>query len=205
MKKQRTHLYIDGQNFMARIRSILRRRGVADPVMKDFDFWGLLNHVFKDQDVDLASFYSARVLPHEATKEKSTELVERAAALQEHLKAQGFRFVISGIVRARGRGDDVTFEEKGVDVRIAIDIVTDILQQSVATVILGSSDSDLQPAVAEAKRLGARVVYLGFRSRPNRGLQQTTTHAVLISNDDVARFYPETARSAQAPGRKRSS
>jgi len=205
MGKKQTHLYIDGQNFIARIRSILRRRGTQEPDIVQFDFWGLLNHVFQTQDVDLASFYGARVLPHRETEEKSTELVKRQEELQRHLEQQGFRYVMSGTVRARGRGEDVTFEEKGVDVRIAIDMVTDALLHSVDTVILGSSDSDLQPAVAELKSLGIRVIYLGFRTRPTHGLRKTTDQTILIHNDDVARFYSEKSAEQHARQSRRNA
>lgn len=52
-----------------------------------------------------------------------------------------------------------------------------------------SSDSDLQPAIYEARQRGAQVWYVGFQSRTNRGLMLTTDQQLLISNDDVAAFY----------------
>jgi uncharacterized LabA/DUF88 family protein len=55
-------------------------------------------------------------------------------------------------------------------------------------VILGSSDSDLQPAVSEAKSRGVSCIYLGFESRPNRGLSYTTNRTILIRNSEVLEF-----------------
>lgn len=187
MKK--THLYIDGQNFLARIRSILRRSGVQDADITKYDFWGLLNHVFKSEKVDLATIYFAKLHAEERTKEKSEELIVREAALKERLEQQGIRYVTGGAVRTRVRGEDVSFEEKGVDVKIAVDMLVDVIDSGVTTVILGSSDSDLQPAVAALKARKATVVYLGFHARRNRGLAATTDRTVLINNKDVQRFY----------------
>lgn len=185
----KTHLYIDGQNFLARIRSILRRSGVQDSDITKYDFWGLLNHVFKSEKVDLASIYFAKLHAEERTKEKSEELIVREAALKEKLEQQGIRYVTGGAVRTRVRGEEVSFEEKGVDVKIATDMLVDAIDHGVETIILGSSDSDLQPAVAALKARGVKVVYLGFHARRNRGLVATTDRYVLISNDDVKRFY----------------
>lgn len=182
-------MYIDGQNFLARIRSILRRRGESETDITTYDFWGLLNHVFKNEKVDLASIYFAKLHAEERTKEKSEELIEREKALKEHLERQGIRYVTGGVVRTRVRGEEVSFEEKGVDVKIAVDMLVDSVDQGVTTIILGSSDSDLQPAVAALKVRGIQVIYLGFQSRKNRGLVATTDRSVLIHNDDVGRFY----------------
>ena len=55
-------------------------------------------------------------------------------------------------------------------------------------IILGSSDSDLQPAVSETRARGAKCVYLGFESRPNKGLSYTTNRTILIRNSEVLEF-----------------
>lgn len=195
--QKRTHLYLDGQNFLRRIAEVIRRRGVAEYDVTKFDFWGLLNHVFRSQQVDLASIYIARVRPYEDTKEKSEELMTREAALKELLERQGFRYVTGGTVRARARGGEVTFEEKGVDVTIAVEITRDILEGNVQTVILGSSDSDLQPVVKLAKEKKVKLVYLASRARYNRGLQATADQTVFIEANDIARFYPDTKPAEQ--------
>lgn len=194
-RQLKTHLYIDGQNFISKIRGILVRRGLKDPDITKFDFWGMLNEKFKHERVDLASFYGARVLPYEGTKEKSEELLARQEELQNHLKSQGFRYVLSGIVRAQVKSGELRFVEKGVDVKIAIDAVVDALENSVGKAILATSDSDLQPAIKQLQELGAKVVYMGFRNRPNQGLIKTTDRYILISNDDVARFYPAKGKN----------
>lgn len=202
MTQQRTHLYLDGQNFLRRIKEVIRRRGVTDFDVTKVDFWGLLNHVFRNRQVDLASIYFAQVRPYEDTKEKSEELMAREAALKELLERQGFRYVTGGIVRARTHGGEVTFEEKGVDVTIAVEITRDILEQTIGTVILGSSDSDLQPVVKLAKEKKVKLIYLASRARYNRGLQATADETVFMEAADIARFYPDTKPAETEPSKQ---
>ena len=56
------------------------------------------------------------------------------------------------------------------------------------TVILASSDSDLQPAIKEVRARGAKVIYCGFSYRRNKGLELTTDETVLVTNAQVVKF-----------------
>jgi hypothetical protein len=51
--------------------------------------------------------------------------------------------------------------------------------------ILCSSDSDLQPAVKEARNRGMNIVYLGFSIDPNKGLMMTTNQTILFRNPEI--------------------
>jgi len=188
-KTQQTVLYIDGQNFTTRIRSILRRRGFAEVDLAKFDFWGLLSKVFEKEDVDLVQIYFAKLHAHKDTAEKSEELIKREEELKVVLEKQGIKYITAGSVRPRKRGDEIEFVEKGVDIRMAVDMVTDVIDGTVKRVFLLSSDSDMQPAVYEMKQRSADVWYVGFKARMNRGLMLTTDRYVLIDNADVERFY----------------
>ncbi len=193
-KAKQTRLYIDGQNFLRRIREVLRRRRVADVDITKYDFWGLLNHVFRATQVDLASIYIARVRPHKDTAEKSEELMKREEQLKSHLESQGIRYITAGTVRSRMVDGELTFEEKGVDVTLAVEMTVDICAGTVGTIILGSSDSDMQPVIKLAKERGVKLIYLGFQTRYNRGMKLTADQTILISNEVVARFYsPKTS------------
>lgn len=55
-------------------------------------------------------------------------------------------------------------------------------------IILGSSDSDLQPAINETKNRGVNCVYLGFEAQPNKGLSYTTSRTILIRNSEIFEF-----------------
>ena len=56
------------------------------------------------------------------------------------------------------------------------------------SMILGSSDSDLQPAIKEVVKRGLECIYLGFETKPNRGMIYTTTSNILIKNSEILKF-----------------
>jgi uncharacterized LabA/DUF88 family protein len=88
-----------------------------------------------------------------------------------------------------GNGEMIlVFKEKGVDVRIAVDMVCVACDKKAYEIILGSSDSDLQPAVSETRSRGVKCVYLGFESSPNKDLSYTTNRSILIRNSEVLEF-----------------
>lgn len=86
----------------------------------------------------------------------------------------------------------LVFKEKGVDVKVAVDMVSLSCDKKVKEVILGSSDSDLQPAIKEVRERGTNCVYLGFESQPNKGLTFTTNRTILIRNSEVFDFEKTT-------------
>ena len=82
------------------------------------------------------------------------------------------------------------FREKGVDVRLAVDLVSLSCDKSIDRAIICSSDSDLQPAIAETRKRGVEVIYLGFENSPNKGLTFTTHRTVLFRNSEIAQAIP---------------
>lgn len=186
-------LFIDGENFKGKMKFVFKGAGKGRPVWYEYDFKGLLDKVLADIKLDRKVFYFARVKEHEESKEKSRQLIEEQRLLKTHLERQGFEVVLSGRVRGQMEDGDngkkvLVFKEKGVDVRIAVDVVSIACDKKAEEVILGSSDSDLQPAINEAKKRGMNCVYLGFEVQPNKGLSYTTNHTILIRNSEVLEF-----------------
>jgi len=189
-------LFIDGRNFISKIEFIV------NPKNKDIDFslynfLGLFNKVLSGIKIDKKIFYMSSLTVHDATKEKSEELIQKQRKLQNKLKQQGFEIVIAGKVRGNlGRcpkGHEVLiFKEKGVDVRIAVDLITFAYDKKLDSAIIASSDSDLQPAIRELKNKGIERIYLGFEISPNKGLTYTTSRTILIRNSEVMEFMPKT-------------
>jgi len=117
---------------------------------------------------------------------------EEQRRLKTHLEASGFEVVLAGQVRGQGEGRHKVFKEKGVDVRIAVDMVAGACDGGASELIVASSDSDLQPAIHEVTKRGVRCVYLGFELNPNKGLTYTTGRAILIRNAEVLQFGRST-------------
>ena len=104
--------------------------------------------------------------------------------------------ILSGRVRAhieenKNTGGILIFREKGVDVRIAVDMMNAACDKKADTIILGSSDSDLQPAIKEIRERGIACVYLGFETQPNKVISYTTNRTILIRNSEVLEHEKE--------------
>jgi uncharacterized LabA/DUF88 family protein len=188
-----TVLLVDGENFKGKIKAVFEAAGKTRPVWHEYNFRGLLDKVLDGTVVDKKVFYFAKLKEHEESKEKSRQLIEEQRYLKNHLESQEFEVILSGRVRGqleeRSWGKKIlVFKEKGVDVKIAVDMVSLSCDKKAKEIILGSSDSDLQPAITETKQRGVACVYLGFEMQPNRGLSFTTGRTILIRNTEVLEF-----------------
>ena len=185
-----TILFIDGENFLHKIEDVLKTHPKSSKVdIASLDF----NKIFKvplyEYKITRKIFYAAKLHFHPETKEKSEKLLKLQRKLKNTLLNQRFEFLIAGNVRGQKITIDgktkMIFREKGVDVKIAVDLVALSADKAIKTAILCSSDSDLQPAVQEAKKRGVKVVYLGFGFQPNKGLMYTTDATVVFRDVEI--------------------
>jgi len=152
-----TVLFIDGENFLKKLQDVLIENGHSLSEFNKYNFNGLFNKVLENFEVNRRIFYFAKIHEHKDTLQKSRELIEKRRRLKTHLENTGFEVVIKGNVRGqlienkKGRSI-LSFREKGVDVKIAVDMVSFACDKKIKTSILASSDSDLQPAIEELKR-----------------------------------------------------
>ena len=195
----KTILFIDERNFISKIKSILNpeKEKEKEVDFSIYNFAGLLDKVLAGISIDKKIFYIGRLTKHKNTKEKSTELIQKQRELKTHLEKQGFEVIYAG--RVRGHEEScpkghkfLTFKEKGVDVKIAVGMITLSHNKELKVAIIGSSDSDLQPAIRELEKQGIERIYLGFETSPNKGLTYTTNRTILIRNSEVVEFIGET-------------
>ncbi len=186
-------LFIDGENFINKIEEVLKEEKIDKRKidLASIDFNKLLKEPLKGFDISRKIFYAAKLHFHPETKEKSIELIKFQRKLRNNLIGQGYEFILAGNVRGQKVDGKIIFREKGVDVRIAVDLVTLACDGKLETAILCSSDSDLQPAIKEASSRKTKVVYLGFENNPNKGLSFTTEKTILFRNSEVLEVCPK--------------
>ncbi len=192
----KTFLFVDGENFLHKVEEVLEARKIDKKRidLAQINLKELFEKRLSDYKLSKKYFYAARLHENEETLKKSRELVNFQRRLKTNLEKQGFTFVMAGNVRGQTVVVDnhkkVIFREKGVDVKIAVDLVSFACGKEIDTAILCSSDSDLQPAVTELKKRKVKIVYLGFEIKPNKGLIYTTNKAVLLKNADIVDVCP---------------
>lgn len=189
-----TILFIDGENFQHKLKSVFKaEKEVLDPLKLDVST--VLNNSLKGFSVKHKRYYAARLREYPDTIQKSKALILQQRRLKTNLEKQGFEFIIAGNVRAQQFDGRVTFREKGVDVKMAVDLVSLAADGKLDTAIICSSDSDLQPAVTELTKRGVTVVYLGFEMNPNKGLVYTCDRTILLRNSEVLEIDSEDAHT----------
>jgi uncharacterized LabA/DUF88 family protein len=187
-------LLIDGENFKGKIKSIFKEKGKPDPIWHLFNFDKLFENIFNGTEIEEKIFYSAKIKEHKESLQKSKALIESQRLLKTHLEKHGFTVVMSGFVRGNYQEDKkggkiLIFKEKGVDVKMAVDIVSLACDKQVDEIFLVSSDSDMQPAIQEAKKRGVKITYVGFESSQNKGLIYTTEKTILLRDSEVFASY----------------
>lgn len=184
-------LFIDGENVLHKIKGVLKQEDVYKDknILAIIDLEKLFKEPLKGFQIKRKIFYTARLRTHPKTKRKSEDLIRLQRKQRNSLVNQGYDFVIAGNVRAQNVNSKIVFREKGVDVRIAVDLVSLACDNKLTTAILCSSDSDLQPAVKEIRERGVEVIYLGFEKSPNKGLTYTTDRTILLRNSEIITVF----------------
>lgn len=189
----KTILFIDGRNFISKINFALDPHKDKNIDISAYNFKGLIDKVLTDLSIDRKLFYLGKLLRYPETISKSEKLIEQQRKLKTHLENQGFEVIIAGRVRGhiekciKGH-ENLIFKEKGVDVKIAVDMINLSHSGELKTAIICSSDSDLQPAIRSLEDNKIERIYLGFEYSPNKGLTFTTNRTILIRNSELKEF-----------------
>lgn len=75
------------------------------------------------------------------------------------------------------------YHEKGVDVRIAVDLLKGALKDEYDSCYLLTSDTDIIPAIEESRVAGKEVVYVGFSHLVNNAMSANCSRTVAITKE----------------------
>jgi len=190
----KTILFIDGRNLISKMKFVLDPNRNKNIDFTIYNFKGLFDKVLSKIEVDRRIFYFGGLIIDKRTEKKSIELIEKQRRLKTSLEKQEFEVIYAG--RIRGHKENcpkghnfLSFKEKGVDVRIAVDMIGMAHNKELKLAIIASSDSDLQPAIKELENNSIERIYLGFEDSPNKGLTYTTNRTILIRNSELEEFF----------------
>ena len=80
------------------------------------------------------------------------------------------------------------YHEKGVDVHIAVDMLTAAFENEADRIILVSSDTDLEPATEKAKKKGKIIEYVGFSHKASVAMVRFCSESTLLKKEDLLEF-----------------
>ena len=125
--------------------------------------------------------YCVGEIKRERDNEKSRKMYNGQMGLFNTLRLQtvvikkGFMMKIQDI-----------YHEKGVDVRIATDIVRGALKDEYDTCYVISSDSDILPAIEAAMDAGKKIIYVAFeKSVVSKALAINCSEAIFITRSMI--------------------
>lgn len=198
--KEKVIVLIDGENFRKSIKTLLEseKRSYFKYDYSKIKLRNLIEGVLsshKNLNISEIRYYGARLKSYGDNDTESKQKIAEQRSLISNLTNQGIKFLFKGNVRRRELPEEngeikYTFVEKGVDVGMAVDMVSIAYDKKASKVVLCSSDSDLQSAVRETLKRGTKIVYLGFSINPNKGLQATTSESVLFRNQELIDAIP---------------
>ncbi len=184
--KNRAILFIDGNNFYYRQKTLLSGKKEIF-ILLDFNFVNFSKNLIKsDELVDIRYYIGAVQRQWGTNKEKSERMYADQQKLIAKLQQQKIPVILGNLIQH----SDKSFHEKGVDVRLAVEMIRLAREDKYDTAYLLSSDTDLVPAVEEVQLLGKRVVYVGISEKQSFGLTKTSDHTILLREEDIIPFTP---------------
>jgi len=175
-KKQRVAVYIDGSNLYFKLKEL----DIDNTT--NFNYKGLCDFLVRDRKIISYRYYVGVVRAKEGN-EKAMNMRRNQQKLFSNLEKQGFC-----IKRGYLMENDGKFHEKGVDVKIATDMIIGAYENKYDVAILISSDTGLVPAIRQIKFKRKSVEYIGFAHRPSLGLQKNVNISRLLIKEDVEEF-----------------
>ena len=174
-KEERVYVYIDGSNLYYNLK-----RNNCSSV--NFDFKAFIDSFVGDRRLEGVRYYIGHVI-----KKRGDLKRERLYWFQKELFCR-LRVAEFHIVKGRIRRIGNVFTEKGVDVRIAIDLVEGAYENHYDKALLVSSDGDLAPAIDMVRRKNKAVEIVSFKDNPSYSLIQKANYRHFIGIDDLQRF-----------------
>lgn len=188
-------VFIDGENYRQNLAQILAEN--ADISDKDaifkFDTAELLQDILNQNDLDIRYYASEIKTPKGYTPTKNiqkhlTIIKDRMRKWVAYLKTQNITYIKAGNLKVKegkicnkcGTKNEV-LQEKGVDVRLALDIFETSLDKKITEIAIFSSDTDICPALHKAKNHNTKLKYICFATRVNRAISAVCDETITIT------------------------
>jgi uncharacterized LabA/DUF88 family protein len=206
---KRAHIFIDGGNFY---HLVLKKLGITE---LDFDFERFAIFLANDRTIaEMGKRYYIGTVPEKEGDQKSKEAMSKQTTLFDTLKKTDWQIKTS---KLRRRNEEINidarvlnyeriralgiekieyerFREKGIDVKLATDLIVGAIDNKYDTAILVSSDGDLIPALDWIRnRTKKKIEYVGFSILDKENEKKSTNPLItLLSKTDTKRILVES-------------
>ncbi len=172
----RVCVYIDGSNLYHKLKDLKIRNTTK------FNYAKLCDYLCAGRQSISRRYYVGII------KTKNTDLINQAKRekqlnLLNALERQSIIIKKGYLMNNKG-----VFHEKGVDVKIAVDLLVGAYENLYNTAIIISSDTDLIPAILKIKHLGKNVEYISFKHQVSFALKKHANYSMLLTKKDLESF-----------------
>lgn len=182
MESKKVIVFIDGGNFYFKLKEMSqkldRRYSLLDFRFKDFCKW----LTGENELVEIRYYLGA--MKRENNNEKSEIMYANQQKLFRKLQNQNISIILGQLIRH----PDKTYHEKGVDVRLAVEMIRFAREDKYDIAYLISSDTDLVPAVEEVRAFGKMVQYIGIPKGQSFGLSKVSNDVKLLRLEEIEMF-----------------
>lgn len=204
-------VFIDGENLRHRLVTALLHTNH----LHDADDWfkadvrQLITKALQSEPEEI-SYYTTRIkqpeyeIP-EKLRDKITDIQESHRRWVAELTNQGVRVVKAGLLKVRESSACVhcgkrtlILQEKGVDVRMATEMVMAAVHDGAQTIVVMSSDADMIPALEVIRRAGTRVLYLCYEDEKNNAIEVVADHTITYTKQHIIDVFSPYPKSGQA-------
>jgi uncharacterized protein (TIGR00288 family) len=173
----RVIVIIDGSNFYHKIKSL----GISKS--SSFNFKGLIKLLVGKRNLVNCIYYIGVIRVYK-NDEKELKLKKGQLFLFNNLLNQNIS-IEKGFLLSDNTG---RYHEKGVDVKMAVDLLIGAYEDTYDTAILLSSDTDLIPAIKKIREKGKNLEYIGFENQPSKAIRQYATKTRFLTKKEVEKF-----------------
>lgn len=180
-KRENVAIYIDGGNLYRSLKNL----GIPQKFAR-VNYSAFVEHLVGDRKLISKRYYVGIVRNIDNT-EKGEQMVKSQQKFLENLRTEGFDVKPGKIMY-----DDGKIREKGVDVKLSVDLVIGAVDNLYDTAIVISSDTDLIPAIKYVRNAkGKKIEYIGFGSNPSIGMIKESSTPRIFSITDMFKFQKD--------------
>jgi len=174
--KKRVKIFIDGSNFFFYCKE------VGIPSYPKFDFEKFVKFLAKERKIVGKTYYIGAVRA-KPTDKKAMKMMAKQMSFFSYLKKYSWNINKGFLLKTNNK-----HHEKGVDVKLALDLALGAVDDEYDVAILLSSDTDILPAVEQAQLRGKSVEYIGFANRPSNAMMAKSKNKTLLKKQDLKKF-----------------
>ncbi len=182
---KRTFVFIDGNNFYFKLKE-LRSKLNSKYSLLEFNFRKFSEWLVEPNNLIEIHYYLG-VVRRKKNDSKSEKLYADQQRLFRKLQRQNIIIILGQLIKH----PDKSYHEKGVDVRLAVEMIRFARENKYDIAYLVSSDTDLVAAVEEVQSIGKTVQYVGISKGQSFGLSSVANDVRLLRANEIEQFFPE--------------